>query len=183
MQTQKTSGQATASLILGILSFILLGIFAAIPAIICGHIAKKEIKANPKYVIGDGQATAGLVLGYLNTVFSLIMIVGLLAATGIPSFLKARQATLEKNAINNARIVMNAIDEYAIKKGLPDNTPVSVSDIEPYLQCGVDDLRIRLYEPNLTGLKVNSETDPVVLAQKMYPNLMINIDKRSNPNY
>ena len=180
MQAQKTSGQATASLILGILSF-LLGILTAIPAVIFGHIAKKKIKSDPKHLTGDGQATAGLVLGYLHIAIGVLIL--LLALLGSSNFLKARQVTLERHAINNARQVMSAIDQYAMENAISYNTPVSVSDIDPYLKGGVDGLRIGDYEPNLTGLKVESETDPVVLAQKMYPNLMINIDKRSNPNY
>ena len=40
----KTSGLAIASVSLGAASFMLCGIFLAIPAIICGHMALNEIK-------------------------------------------------------------------------------------------------------------------------------------------
>ena len=36
-RTAKTSAQAIWSLVLGILSFICFGLFAGIPAVICGH--------------------------------------------------------------------------------------------------------------------------------------------------
>jgi DNA-directed RNA polymerase subunit RPC12/RpoP len=63
----KRSSAALASLVLGIASFaICLGPFAAIPAIICGHLGFKRIKQAKGAVKGEGLAIAGLVLGYLN---------------------------------------------------------------------------------------------------------------------
>ena len=41
---KKTVGLAIASLVLGILGFVALGILVAIPAVICGHMAKSRIK-------------------------------------------------------------------------------------------------------------------------------------------
>lgn len=61
-----TSGWAIFSLIAGILGW--LGVFGlgGLAAIITGHIAKNEIRNSRGMVGGDGMATAGLVLGYLN---------------------------------------------------------------------------------------------------------------------
>lgn len=64
------STEATASLVFGIASFVvLLGPLAAIPAIICGHIAIRRIKRARGPLKGEGLAIGGLVLGYLNMVF------------------------------------------------------------------------------------------------------------------
>ncbi|MDF7826727.1 DUF4190 domain-containing protein [Pontiellaceae bacterium B12227] len=81
MNEKKTVGQATASMVLGILSFLLLGLFTAIPAVICGHIAKSKIKSDPENLKGDGQALAGLIMGYI--VIALIPL-AILAAVAIP---------------------------------------------------------------------------------------------------
>ncbi|MBI2920786.1 MAG: DUF4190 domain-containing protein [Planctomycetes bacterium] len=64
---RRTSGLATASLICGILAlpWFMPGL-PAIPAIVCGHLAHNEIAAAGGRLQGRGQATAGLVLGYVN---------------------------------------------------------------------------------------------------------------------
>jgi general secretion pathway protein G len=63
---QQTSGLAIASLVLGILSCTILGFVAGIPAILCGHSARRKAG-------GGGLAVAGLVLGYVGTVLSAIL--------------------------------------------------------------------------------------------------------------
>ncbi len=67
-----TSTLATFALILGILSFIVLPFIGGIGAVILGHMARGEIRASGGQVSGEGQATAGLVLGYINLALSLI---------------------------------------------------------------------------------------------------------------
>jgi hypothetical protein len=62
----RTSTMAIVSLISGIASWFLLPFIAAIVAIITGHMAKKEIKDSAGMVTGNGMATAGLVLGYVQ---------------------------------------------------------------------------------------------------------------------
>jgi peptidyl-prolyl cis-trans isomerase B (cyclophilin B) len=60
------------ALICGCASF-LCGIFAAIPAIILGHMGLSEIKKNPG-MQGRGMALAGVILGYVITAFSILYI-------------------------------------------------------------------------------------------------------------
>ena len=64
-----TSTLAIISLVSGILTWFLVPIIGAIVAIITGHKAKKEIRESDEQLTGDGLATAGLVLGYLQIVF------------------------------------------------------------------------------------------------------------------
>ena len=66
-----TNSLARASLILGIAEFCTMGL-TAIPAIICGHLAKREMRLTAQR--GDGMATAGLVLGYMAVAFWGILI-------------------------------------------------------------------------------------------------------------
>ena len=84
METKKTVGQATASLVLGILSMVMFSILAGIPAVVCGHIAKSKISKNPETLKGDGIALAGLIMGYLSIAVSVLIIPAILAAVAIP---------------------------------------------------------------------------------------------------
>ena len=69
----------------GILAWILLPFIAAIVAIITGHMAKNEIKKSAGGFTGDGLATAGLVLGYVQLGLSLCicLLVIVLTAAGL----------------------------------------------------------------------------------------------------
>jgi len=61
-----TNSLARASLVLGVAEFFTMGL-TAIPAIICGHMAKREMRQTGQR--GDGLATSGLVLGYMAIIF------------------------------------------------------------------------------------------------------------------
>jgi hypothetical protein len=69
-----TAGEATASLVLGILSLACFGFLTAIPGVICGHLAIKKINASNGALGGKGLATAGLVTGYVGIVISVLVI-------------------------------------------------------------------------------------------------------------
>lgn len=73
----ETSGWAIFSLIAGVLAW--LGVFGlgGIAAVIAGHIAKSQIRNSAGRVSGDGMATIGLVLGYVNIA---IVVIGLCLA-------------------------------------------------------------------------------------------------------
>tara|TARA_B110000495_G_C22849124_1_gene495141 strand:- start:223 stop:549 length:327 start_codon:yes stop_codon:yes gene_type:complete len=63
---------AIVSLVAGILSLTMCGIFAAIPAIICGHIGMK--KADRGEASGRGMAMAGMIMGYVSLVLTVLFI-------------------------------------------------------------------------------------------------------------
>ncbi len=67
-----TNSLARASMILGVAEFFSMGL-TAVPAVICGHIAKREMRLTGQR--GDGLATAGLVLGYMAIIFWAVIIV------------------------------------------------------------------------------------------------------------
>lgn len=77
----ETNIWAIVSLISGILAW--LGVFGlgGIAAVIAGHVAKSQIHASGGRMTGDGLATAGLVLGYLN-----LALVVLVACLGVLIF-------------------------------------------------------------------------------------------------
>ena len=66
------NSMAVISLVLGITSYSILPLIGAIAAIVTGHMAKQEIKANPYKYSGEGLATAGLILGYAHLALVLI---------------------------------------------------------------------------------------------------------------
>lgn len=118
-----TSGGAVASLVMGLLSFLCLGPFLGIPAIIAGHIARSKIGKSGGALKGEGIALAGLVLGYIN-----LALVPLMMAIAIPSFVNARAKSQEAACKNNLRQVDGASDQYALDHGKP---PASVGDLVP----------------------------------------------------
>lgn len=74
-----TCGLAIASLVCGILSLIFcyMNAVVGIPAVICGHLALKQIRNAPLPMGGRGMAIAGLVTGYIGIVFQVFTIVGI----------------------------------------------------------------------------------------------------------
>ena len=63
-QPSHTSGMAIASMVLGIVSYVLCLLpLTGIPAIILGHIALGKIRSSNGTIGGNGMAIAGLVMG------------------------------------------------------------------------------------------------------------------------
>ena len=61
-------------MILGILGPLCCGIFTAIPALILGIMARKEIDASGGNQTGRGMAIAGIILGIVGIIVSILMI-------------------------------------------------------------------------------------------------------------
>jgi hypothetical protein len=77
----RNSGQAIASLVLGIASLTcsgLLGIVFAPLAVVFGVRARRTIAASNGWRRGDGMAVAGIVLGIIGIVISIIYLVFIL---------------------------------------------------------------------------------------------------------
>jgi hypothetical protein len=65
-----TNGLAIAALACGVGQFVTGVTF--IPAIICGHLARRQIRRTGEQ--GDGMALAGLILGYLGGVIFILLV-------------------------------------------------------------------------------------------------------------
>jgi hypothetical protein len=78
------------SLILGILSFIGIPLVGGVGAVICGHMARRQIRETGEQ--GDGLAVGGLVMGYIHlALFGLaIVVIGLFFAFGIGAAILSR---------------------------------------------------------------------------------------------
>lgn len=86
-QAPSTNGMAIAALVCGIASlgvgFITCGIgsVAAIPAVILGHMSRKQIRESNGTQQGDGMALAGLITGYIGVgVLVLVIILFIIGA-------------------------------------------------------------------------------------------------------
>ena len=75
------------SLILAVLSFTCGWLFTAIPAVICGHIARAKIRKSGGTLGGRGIATVGLILGYIALVLGIM---------GIPLLISMIQSDRER---------------------------------------------------------------------------------------
>jgi len=74
---RQTSVLAVISLVFGILGWTLLPFLGGIVAVICGHLARGEIRREPDRLEGDGMAVAGLVLGYASLVLGLLFLLAI----------------------------------------------------------------------------------------------------------
>ncbi len=88
----ETCSLATISLVAGIASWVILPGIGAIVAVITGHMAKNRIRDSMGRLTGDGLATAGLVLGYVQIGLSIcgicaavLYFAGMLGVIGLSS--------------------------------------------------------------------------------------------------
>lgn len=79
------SSLAMVSMIAGIVGWTLAPFLGSLVAIITGHMAKREIRESMGQLGGDGMATAGLVMGYLQLIPAVlcICIVLIMLAMGV----------------------------------------------------------------------------------------------------
>src|SRR5579872_7311538 len=95
----RSSSMAAWSMAMGLLS-LLLSVPAGIPAIIMGHISRARLRKSGGGLQGDGEARAGLILGYAS-----IAIFPLLFA--VPQFVKM-QAAAEADPVGEMRVLNTA---------------------------------------------------------------------------
>jgi hypothetical protein len=83
-QNRPTNGMAITSLIMGIGGFTFIPFFGSILALVFGYIGKGQIARSQGTQDGKGLATAGIVMGWLGIVFTILLtallIIGLFAA-------------------------------------------------------------------------------------------------------
>ncbi|MEW5940853.1 MAG: DUF4190 domain-containing protein [Chloroflexota bacterium] len=77
-----TSTMATVSLIAGILGFFILPVIASVVAIWTGYEARKETRSLPPRASGDGMATAGIVMGWIQIGLAVVSICCVIAYFG-----------------------------------------------------------------------------------------------------
>jgi type IV pilus assembly protein PilA len=104
----QTSGKAIGSLVCGILFFFFP---AALAAVVLGHLSLSDIRKSGGRLLGNGMATAGLVLGYIG--LAAIPFLLIIAAIAIPNLLRARMAANEASAVGSLRTISIAAASYS----------------------------------------------------------------------
>ena len=93
-----TPAVAIWSLILSVLSFTCGWLFTAIPAVICGHIARSKIRNSGGALGGKGIATAALILGYIA------LAVGIMAIPLLITMIQSDRERLQRLATERKEI-------------------------------------------------------------------------------
>lgn len=114
-ESPATIGLAKASLACGI-GGVVLGPFAGVAAIITGHMALSRIKRSGEVLQGRGMATAGLILGYIFTIISLVFI-PILAVVGFAAGNKAISKAKSMSTLAGATGVKTAVDGFVAEYG------------------------------------------------------------------
>jgi len=78
--------------------------------------------------------SAGLFAFTLVEVMIVVAIIGLLAAIGMPNYLRARTTSQLNSCLNNLRQIDAAIQQYALENKRAPAASVSESDVTPYLK-------------------------------------------------
>jgi Domain of unknown function (DUF4190) len=106
----RTAPAAIWSLILAVLSFTCGWLFTAIPAVICGHIARSKIRKSGGALGGKGIAAAGLILGYIA------LVLGIMGIPLLVSMIQSDRERLHRLATERKEI---ASDDRKIKVTVP----------------------------------------------------------------
>ena len=128
----KTSALATASITLGCIGLVcamFLPFVLVVPAVICGHLAQKRIRASNGRLGGQDRATTGLVTGYIGVVASVIA--SIILSVAIPGVREAKANISNEAARENAHILAAASLNYAKANG--DRLPLHLSDLRPHV--------------------------------------------------
>ena len=66
-----------------------------------------------------------------------VIIIGVLAAVGIPSMLQSREKAQHDTCLNNLRQIDGAKQQWAFENKKVKNTPVTAADINSYIRSGM----------------------------------------------
>jgi type II secretory pathway pseudopilin PulG len=125
-QAPPASGKAITALVFGILTYVCAGPFAAIFAVIFGHLALSAIGRSGGTLGGRGMAIAGLVMGYVGFVIT----IPILLAIALPAIMGAGDAAKSTQALAECQRIVAAVQSYNVEYGrYPDiGKPGSASD-------------------------------------------------------
>jgi prepilin-type N-terminal cleavage/methylation domain-containing protein len=74
----------------------------------------------------------------LVEIMIVVAIIALLAAVGIPGFLRARKRSQASRIMNDLRLIDSAVDAYAIENNKSTGSPVVVTDWTKFLKPGTN---------------------------------------------
>jgi competence protein ComGC len=129
----KNCGLAVWSLVLGILSLTCFWLLAAVPAVICGHLAYSRIRRSAGALSGEGLALGGLITGYVGIALS-IFVIPVLAAIAVPNFVKARTEAQMHACVANLLQIDGAKQMWALDHKKVETDKPTAQDLAPYLK-------------------------------------------------
>lgn len=92
----------------------------------------------------------------LVEIMIVVAIIGLLAAIGIPNFVRARQSAQTDACINNLRVIDQAKQQWALEKGQLSSAIPLTSDITIYFGRGVSTMPMEPVGGSYNILAVNT---------------------------
>ena len=150
--SKQSDGLAITSFVLGLVSVILcLGPLAGIPAVICGHIARRNLRSSGVEKSGSSLALPGLILGYVGIVAVLLVLPAML----LPALAKAKSKVSVIQCSNNMRQIGLAFQMWANDNN--EKFPFEVSESNG----GTSEFRA----PGPDGVDRNPEKHIAVLAK------------------
>ena len=74
-------------------------------------------------------------LGFtLIEIMIVVALIGVLASIAIPNYLQARERARKVTCIQNLKLIENSIQQWAIETRKQSGTPVTPTDIRPYVK-------------------------------------------------
>jgi amino acid transporter len=108
----QTSKLAIWSLVLGILGLMCFWIITGIPAVICGHKARRRIKESGGALRGSGLALGGLITGYVS-ILTFLLAIPVVLAIALPALAKAKTAAQTAICVQNLRTIDFAKEQWS----------------------------------------------------------------------
>lgn len=106
----------------------------------------------------------------LVEIMIVVAIIGLLAAIGIPSFTKARANSIAKSKDNNARIVVSAVEQWAMENAKASTDDVAQANASDYINGGWNNLKVGTTAATFPGATVGYYTNTIsTISAAMYP--------------
>lgn len=111
-----TSGKATATLVLALVSFVLCPVLPAIAALVIGAQAAREIRESSGRLAGEGLVKAGRIIAIANIVLSVLGFVVLLAVA-VPTFKGVETRAQDRTAQSDLRAALSTENAYLAEGG------------------------------------------------------------------